>query len=423
MRENPECKKNDLKTYLIMPVQRIPRYELLLRELIRKTPPGHPDSVLLKEAFSKIKAISELIDHRKDDNVKFQEVVRVHSMLDPRVPHLITPTRRFIAEFSLVQHGGSYKGRGKHIMCFIFNDLLILGRAIEEKKTLRPRSNSNLLSPTQYQKYHPREVWNMSDVNCSLTKEFIVLTNTPTPRPDDPHQQQHHHHHANSAGEESEYILGVSEGAPGGMLLEMMKLISKAKLARESSSNHLTLRRNSSEPSHVMGAPEITPRESQESVHVAVGMVNVVKTDDEIEEMAEKTKADTVGVLHDMVKEAEKDWKDCSEELKQMDEGEEKEKKKKEANALEQKLQGLQFAMLSQNKKETPRNVIQHRQRSNTEPFSFRKFNNNNIITSNNSNASGTTSTNSSPTANKRTSGLFGSIRKKSVKKMDVKDE
>lgn len=39
MRDTPECKRNDLKAFLIQPVQRIPRYELLLRELIRKTPP------------------------------------------------------------------------------------------------------------------------------------------------------------------------------------------------------------------------------------------------------------------------------------------------------------------------------------------------------------------------------------------------
>ncbi len=102
MRETPECRKNDLKAFLIQPVQRIPRYELLLRELIRKTPPDRTrvscvlrggrcadgpadaDFTPLNEAFTKIKAISALIDNRKDDNVKFQEVVRVHSLLEPK---------------------------------------------------------------------------------------------------------------------------------------------------------------------------------------------------------------------------------------------------------------------------------------------------------------------------------------------------
>lgn len=43
------------------------------------------DYTPLNEAFTKIKAISALIDNRKDDNVKFQEVVRVHSLLEPKV--------------------------------------------------------------------------------------------------------------------------------------------------------------------------------------------------------------------------------------------------------------------------------------------------------------------------------------------------
>ncbi len=85
MRETPECKKNDLKAFLIMPVQRIPRYEMLLRELIRKTPSQHPDSGPLNDAYHKIQSISQLIDSRKDENVKFQEVLRVHSLLDPKV--------------------------------------------------------------------------------------------------------------------------------------------------------------------------------------------------------------------------------------------------------------------------------------------------------------------------------------------------
>jgi hypothetical protein len=85
MRETPECKKNDLKAFLIMPVQRIPRYEMLLRELIRKTPSNHPDFAPLNDAYHKIQSISQLIDSRKDENVKFQEVLRVHGLLDPKV--------------------------------------------------------------------------------------------------------------------------------------------------------------------------------------------------------------------------------------------------------------------------------------------------------------------------------------------------
>ncbi len=38
--QSRDNKKLDLASYLIMPVQRLPRYELLLKDLIRNTPPG-----------------------------------------------------------------------------------------------------------------------------------------------------------------------------------------------------------------------------------------------------------------------------------------------------------------------------------------------------------------------------------------------
>lgn len=43
----------------------IPRYELLLRELIRFSPPDHPERARLEEAFSKIQAIASHINEEK----------------------------------------------------------------------------------------------------------------------------------------------------------------------------------------------------------------------------------------------------------------------------------------------------------------------------------------------------------------------
>ena len=42
-RKMPECKGLDLEAYLVTPVQRIPRYRLLLQELLQRTPESHVD--------------------------------------------------------------------------------------------------------------------------------------------------------------------------------------------------------------------------------------------------------------------------------------------------------------------------------------------------------------------------------------------
>ena len=39
-----------MRSYLIMPIQRIPRYLLLVKELLKNTPEDHPDFVSLAEA-------------------------------------------------------------------------------------------------------------------------------------------------------------------------------------------------------------------------------------------------------------------------------------------------------------------------------------------------------------------------------------
>ena len=49
-------------SYLIMPVQRVPRYELLLRELMRYTPESHAERLTLCAALTKIQSIAHHIN-------------------------------------------------------------------------------------------------------------------------------------------------------------------------------------------------------------------------------------------------------------------------------------------------------------------------------------------------------------------------
>ena len=49
----------DLESFLILPVQRIPRYMLLLDALLKFTPPDHPDFNNLTEAIAKVKSVAD----------------------------------------------------------------------------------------------------------------------------------------------------------------------------------------------------------------------------------------------------------------------------------------------------------------------------------------------------------------------------
>lgn len=52
-------------SYLIMPVQRIPRYVLLLRELKRNTPDDDPEFSTIVDALGKIELIGAHVNEHK----------------------------------------------------------------------------------------------------------------------------------------------------------------------------------------------------------------------------------------------------------------------------------------------------------------------------------------------------------------------
>lgn len=63
---NPACENLTLESFLVEPVQRIPRYKLLLDELRKHTPDSHPDHPNIVAAcetvqFAGIKRLNEIL--------------------------------------------------------------------------------------------------------------------------------------------------------------------------------------------------------------------------------------------------------------------------------------------------------------------------------------------------------------------------
>lgn len=64
-RKNPDLQQLDLMSLLIMPVQRIPRYILLLEQLMSKVGKDHPDFSKLSEALTALKEAASEINQKK----------------------------------------------------------------------------------------------------------------------------------------------------------------------------------------------------------------------------------------------------------------------------------------------------------------------------------------------------------------------
>lgn len=71
----------DLSSFLIQPIQRIPRYELLLKDLIKHTWPSHPDYADLQLALLKIKEAAKLLNRAKSYNESREEILNLKQKL------------------------------------------------------------------------------------------------------------------------------------------------------------------------------------------------------------------------------------------------------------------------------------------------------------------------------------------------------
>lgn len=117
------CKGQTLQSYLILPIQRMPRYELCLREMIKLTDNSHPDLKNLKECFKKVVDVNQIINSRMKIFASREEVRKIERrfQVGSNVV-LVSPARTFIREGYMKKV--SRKKDIKYLF-IVFSDLLI----------------------------------------------------------------------------------------------------------------------------------------------------------------------------------------------------------------------------------------------------------------------------------------------------------
>lgn len=100
VQHDERCRGLDLSGFLIMPVQRIPRYRLLLNEIIKHTPPTHPDYPFLEKSIDSISKVASMCDESLD----WEEDSQILCALQKCVPHveIIRPNRFIIRKVHFV---------------------------------------------------------------------------------------------------------------------------------------------------------------------------------------------------------------------------------------------------------------------------------------------------------------------------------
>lgn len=116
---------------LIIPIQRIPRYVLLLEQIHKKSRKSHPDYNDLESAIQKLKDTAADINKKKGESMKLQAVMDLLPKLTnypgAKLGDLATPDRMLIMEGELFERSsaGGYKER--HV--FLFSDMLLCAKS------------------------------------------------------------------------------------------------------------------------------------------------------------------------------------------------------------------------------------------------------------------------------------------------------
>jgi hypothetical protein len=131
---NPRCKQNDLDSFMIMPIQRVPRYVLLFDDLLRSTPDGHCDHAALTDAVAQVRKVATVINESKKQADNAQKLIEIYGVLTPAVDDLVQPHRSVLCRGSLTDFSEQAKHpNGKLYLFFLFSDLLIKAGEKQDK--------------------------------------------------------------------------------------------------------------------------------------------------------------------------------------------------------------------------------------------------------------------------------------------------
>ncbi|XP_064634533.1 uncharacterized protein LOC135492188 [Lineus longissimus] len=125
--DRPEVQMK-LNALLITPVQRVPRYKLLLDDLLACTPTTHTDYASLKKAAKQISTVARHINDHIKEHENFQKMIEIQKSLEGSgAPKIVAPGRRFIKE-GILKRMSRNGGRSYERMFFLFSDMVMYAK-------------------------------------------------------------------------------------------------------------------------------------------------------------------------------------------------------------------------------------------------------------------------------------------------------
>ena len=120
----------DLSNYLLKPIQRVCKYPLLVRELLRATNEAHPDIENLNKALMKIETVVATINEQRRQTEGVHKMLEIQSKFASKVS-FVAPSRTLIKEGLVDCPNSSGDARKRYTV--VFNDMMIMAKIDGDK--------------------------------------------------------------------------------------------------------------------------------------------------------------------------------------------------------------------------------------------------------------------------------------------------
>eukprot|EP01125_Pyxidicula_operculata_P000174 TRINITY_DN1025_c1_g1_i1.p1 TRINITY_DN1025_c1_g1~~TRINITY_DN1025_c1_g1_i1.p1 ORF type:complete len:1100 (+),score=315.01 TRINITY_DN1025_c1_g1_i1:51-3350(+) len=123
--ESPICRGLVISSFLILPIQRIPRYILLTNEIIKETPPSHSDLKGLEDSLDQLKKVAQDVNLAPKQQEILDKTKKVIQNINKyKEENLLQDNRTLILEGDFVRID-STKGKLKTKKLLLFSDLIV----------------------------------------------------------------------------------------------------------------------------------------------------------------------------------------------------------------------------------------------------------------------------------------------------------
>lgn len=113
-----------LNSLLIAPIQRVPRYRLLLQQVLLYTSPSDSDYKIIQESIKQIESSINHINSVVEDQENIQKMLNVQNSLTGRIPNIMkSVSRKFIKEGMLFKY--SANGTMMKRYCVLCSDIFM----------------------------------------------------------------------------------------------------------------------------------------------------------------------------------------------------------------------------------------------------------------------------------------------------------